>query len=277
MEDKIYVSEPLIIENEQKNFPISFGVILGLQILSIIFIAWITTSLGNSGMPFFDVLGALFFSILGMVIFLILGIVGWIQSKKLEKKNYKKSSVLLLFSSVLMTTMIVPNYLAGTLGNIFSPYVKEKQVELTQKATEKSVAEFNSAPEVHYKYLSELFQQPQKIIDAKYRYLLLDNGHMLKLFGFYSLGENEVAFEKYAKEFLVGNNIKINLPDYPDFANTYFPNSRTIFVDGKWPKDPELNIYYGIIPVLILKDKELINLRYSAGNKLEKYTNKISL
>ncbi|OGI60299.1 hypothetical protein A2641_01075 [Candidatus Nomurabacteria bacterium RIFCSPHIGHO2_01_FULL_37_25] len=254
---------------EQQRFPISIAVILGLQIGAIFLAAWFIAYDKAAGG--FSSLAGLLIIPLGILGFPLLGIVGLAQAiRLLRKKLHTIPAIVLILTSVLMLTLVVPSSIASKLSPFFSSTAEKED---TKSIVEKRQA-YSNTKETHYAILSEIFQKPQKIIEAQYQYLVLDNGNVLKLFGFYSSHENTTEFENYARKFLVGKTIKIDLPNYADFSNSYIPNSRTgTFANNnyEWPQDSEFNERYGEIPVLIYIDSDLINSKYGKGSAIQKY------
>jgi hypothetical protein len=269
MENQTPNFETLPTVEQQRRFPISIAVILGLQIGAIVLAAWFIAYDKAAGG--FSSLAGLLIIPLGILGFPLLGIVGLVQAiRLLRKKLYTIPALVLILTSVLMLTLVVPGSIASKLSPFFSSTAEK---EHTESIVERRQA-YSDTQEAHYAVLSEVFQKPQKIIEAKYQYLVLEDGNVLKLFGFYSSRENTTEFENYAREFLVGKTIKIDLPDYADFSNSYIPNSRTgTFANNnyKWPRDPELNEQYGEIPVLIYVGGDLINSKYGGGSAIQKY------
>jgi len=95
--------------------------------------------------------------------------------------------------------------------------------------------------EVHYDLLSEMFKQPQKVIDAKSGEILLENDQVIRV-------------AKGEEKGWIGLRMNIILPSHDDFIAKYIPGQREpIFTaDSEWPSDPETNTPYGEIPVLKL-------------------------
>ncbi len=258
-----------VINNTQKNFSISTIVIFIIQISAIIL---------GAGLIAYDEISGGFSSLAGLFVipvitigFPLLGILGLIQvALLLRKKLYTISVISLTITSILMITLVIPSFIASKLSLLFYPIAEKK---LTENVIEKKQT-YSNTKEAHYAELLKLFQKPQKIIEVQDQYLVLEDGNILKLLGFYSSRENIAEFLKYSAKYLVGKTIKIELPDYIDFSNSYIPSSRTgTFANNKykWPKDPILNKSYGEIPVLIRIDEKLINSNYGGGNSIQKY------
>lgn len=255
--------------NSQKGFPVSIPVTFGLQMAAIILAAWFIAYDKAAGG--FSSLAGLLIIPLGILGFPLLGIIGLVQSIRfLRKKLHIVPAIVLILTSVLMLTLVVPSSLASKFSALFSSTAEKEHAESIVEIRQT----YSDTKEAHYATLSEMFQKPQKIVEVQYQYLVLEDGNVLKPFEFYSSRENTTEFEKYAKEFLVGKAIKIDLPDYTDFSNSYIPNSRTgIFANNnyKWPRDTELNERYGEIPVLIFVNGDLINSKYGEGSAIQKY------
>lgn len=256
--------------NSRRKIPVSVVVIIFLQIF--VFFTLTYTFAANPGgiNPFYI---GFFFMLLAVSV--VLGVTGLVWVMRLGQ-IYRTAALLLLATSVFILLDLWPLNLSKKISPIFHPIVEKQRLVSSEQA--KQISEYTK--KMHYSVLSEVFQHPQTIVEAQYKYLVLEDGNVLKLFGFSSSSENETEFEKYASEFLVGKTIKIDLPDYADFSNNYTPNFRTgIFVNDNytWPRDPKLQEPYGEIPVLISVNDELINLRYGSERSLQKYLSRDKL
>ncbi|TSC61073.1 MAG: hypothetical protein G01um1014107_129 [Parcubacteria group bacterium Gr01-1014_107] len=262
---------------ERKRYPVSSIItftILGLQAGSIVVLArFIAFDRASGGMG----LGIVPFIFLFTIVFVFLGVVGLIYTIQfwIRKKTHTIPLIVLILTSILMLTMVVPGYLARMLSPIFLPRAEKK----LEQSIEQARQSYSDSKKTHYDILSKEFQRPQKIIDARYQNLVLEDGKIVKLFGFSWRGDGITPFEEYAKQSLVGKSIKIDLPTYTDFAEYYIPSLRSgLFKDYEhmWLRDPEINVLYGEIPVLIYIDNILINADHTGsegGRKwlLQKY------
>lgn len=228
-----------------------------LQIGVILELSWFFAYGKAESGPGFGFLAIFFIS---MGVNPIMGIAGLIMAiVSIRKKIFLKTSTVLVATSIFMLSMVFPVSLAKKMSVIFSPLAEKEFNSKIKEMNQRS----EDAENVHYGILVEYFKESRKVVEAKGEDLLLEDGKILTLFSLDPGKRSEI--EKYVNEFLVGKNIVFELPEYKEFARLYTAGSRSgAFQSGKyeWPRDPQLNMPYGPIPVYITENREFIKENY---------------
>jgi hypothetical protein len=114
----------------------------------------------------------------------------------------------------------------------------------------------------HTAELRALFRTEQRVLAAGERFLILENGHCVVIYGVSAAPRQTTAFKTFAEQNIVGATVDIRLPEHHE--NIYIPGQ-----DGRmWsglefgaPRD-RLGRLYGEVQGLVFFDGRLLNLDY---------------
>jgi len=128
METQTQNLETLPAVKQEREFPISIAVILGLQVGAVVLAAWFIAYDKASGG--FSSLAGLLIIPLAILGFPLLGIVGLVQAiRLLRKKLHTIPAMILILISVLMLTLVAPSFIASKLSPLFSSTAEKEQDE----------------------------------------------------------------------------------------------------------------------------------------------------
>jgi len=255
-----------VVPNPHRRASVGYGpritvfAITALQILSVIGAAYMKAYDEAAG-GFSSLQGLLLFPMI-LIAFPLLGVAGLIGFFVLRTKGSNRiSSYILLLTSLFMFSVFLPSSLAVGLSELFHPAAERK----LKSSREESRVRYEEGKRDTYRVLTERFQGPQEVVDAKSGHLLLGDGNAVKMYGVYFTAETLQEFDHFADRSLVGERVLLALPDYEDFSGSYSGGMSGVFASNRRE--------FGDIPVLLYVDGDLLNVRYSRTGRrdFEKY------
>lgn len=160
-----------------------------------------------------------------------------------------------------MTSSILPATIwTRWLADLFAPVASSQN----QRFREEGMVQRANRVQEDYDALTMEFKTPQTVKDAKSGYVLLRNGHVIKLYGTQMSKELANQFDSFVREYAVGKPVTVALPEFNTFSQDYSPDTHSgVFFDVK-------SRMYGDIPGFVFFEGELLNKRFGTNSGLFK-------
>ena len=195
-----------------------------------------------------------------MFVFPFLGILGvaWAVVSGLKRWERRAVAVTLLVVSGVMATGIAPAYACTKIGILLLPLARARATQAAHREAESYKAE----KKAHYEALSQRFQTPQRVVEVRPPFVLLEDQLVVKLLGIDGSGGGAERFRAWAPDNLLGHEVMVVLPNREIFESQYVPGVYSGFF-GPHPKDARTGTPYGDVPAFVLLEGELVNKRFS--------------
>lgn len=236
------------------------SLLFACQAASVLLHAYLREQAGGDGMSTegFLALGMMFFA------FPPLGILGvtWAIWSTVKRWETRPIAIAFLLVSVAMSTSILPFYVSRSMGPLLRPWAQTRAAE----AAHRGKANYLAQQTAHYDALRQRFRTPQRVAEARGKWLRLADGCVLELIDVYRAAQDDRTFESWASENLVGREVRVALPDRSYFDDSYVAGATKGFHNPR-PRDPGTGTQYGNIPAVVLLEGGIVNTRFSRNPK----------